>query len=64
MNEGEFALQRASTMSATVAAELATANASLTERQTALEMAHAAIAEKDRKLALLEVGGSLGMSEC
>jgi hypothetical protein len=54
--EHEHALQRADTASAATAAELAAATERLAERQLALEAAHAAVAEKDRKLSTLQVG--------
>lgn len=55
--EGQHALQLAAAETSTVGEELSAAQAGLSERQLALESAHAAVAEKDRRIRELEVGG-------
>ena len=54
VREGHEALQVAGTQSASLADELATTQATLAERQAVLDTAHAAVVEKDRRIATLQ----------
>ncbi|PRW33926.1 kinesin K39 [Chlorella sorokiniana] len=53
--DGEHALKMAGVESSSAAAELLTTRQTLAERQASLENAHAAVAEKERKIAGLEM---------
>lgn len=58
--EGQHALQLASAHTTSVSEELNATQESLAERKIVLEGAHAAVAEKDRRIRELEVGGCGG----
>ena len=55
VSEGQEALQAAGSQSASMGEELAVTQATLAERQAVLDTAHAAVVEKDRRIATLQM---------